>query len=163
MTSESAAAPSQPTGDDGLHEVWLRRYPLRLGVRASEHYQAVLREFALIASSQPSGSVPDRMIVLIDELGRRYANNNAHEAQRDAALARGEEVLDIAVNVPVSVRDVSRTLDRMLDETDDYCREGTLLTLAPADDVVAFRRWYLGELAAQLDGSPPRPWTGGTS
>ena len=162
MTSEPAV-PSEASGDEALHEVWLRRYPLRLGVRASEHYQAVLREFALLASSHPSGSVPERMVVLTDELGRRYANNNAHEAERDAALARGEEILDIAVHVPVSVRDVSRTLDRMLDETDDFCRDGTLLTLAPADDVVAFRRWYLGELAAQLDGSRPRPWTGGTT
>ena len=161
MTSEPSA-PSEAARDEALHELWLRRYPLRLGVRASEHYQAVLREFALLASTQPSGSVPERLLALVDELGRRYANNNAHEVQRDEALARGEEVLDIVVRVPQSVRDVSRTLDRMLDETDDFCRDGTLLTLAPADDVVAFRHWYLGELVAQLDGAAARPWTGET-
>ena len=35
-----------------------------------------------------------------------------------------------------------------------------LLTLEPARDVVAFRRWYLGELVGQLAGEPPRPWPG---
>lgn len=42
----------------------------------------------------------------------------------------------------------------------DFCREGTVLTLTPHDDVVAFRRWYLDELIRQVDGGAPTPWPG---
>jgi hypothetical protein len=48
----------------------------------------------------------------------------------------------------------------MLDETDEFCREGALLTLAPPEDVVAFRRWYLAELVEQVAGRPAQPWPG---
>lgn len=164
MTSESRTQPlsaeDQPGEPELLHQVWLRRYPLLLGRRASEHYESVFREFALLATVEPGPSVPRRMLALIDELGRRYARNNAHEQQRDAALARGERSLDIELQVPVSAGEVGRRLEGMLDETDEFCRQGKLLTLAPANDVVAFRRWYIDELARQLDGAEPQPWPG---
>jgi hypothetical protein len=167
MTSDPAVdgrtPDSEPASDpaaEPLQDVWLMGYPLRLGVRASEHYESVFREFALLASSEPGPSVPGRMMALVEEMERRYARNNAHEQQRDAALARGEEVLDIRLQVPASAGQIGRRLERMLDETDDFCRDGLLLTLAPADDVVAFRRWYLDELVRQLDGVPPTPWPG---
>jgi hypothetical protein len=66
----------------------------------------------------------------------------------------------MVIQVPPSAGDASRELDRMLDETDDFCRDGTLLTLAPPADVVAFRRWYLTELVEQLEGRPAHPWPG---
>jgi hypothetical protein len=46
----------------------------------------------------------------------------------------------------------------MLNRADDYCRQGALLTLATPDDLVAFRRWYLGEFRAQINGARPTPW-----
>ena len=98
MTSDQGVdhTGTRDSDPEPLLDVWLLRYPLRLGVRASEHYESVFREFALLATAEPGPSVPGRMIALIEELGRRYARNNAHEQERDAALARGEEVLDIA-------------------------------------------------------------------
>ena len=89
MSSEVRA---EPVTEDALHEVLLVGYPLRLGVRASEHYEAVFREFALLAASEQSGagSVPDRMVALIDALGRRYARSSDQEQQREDAIARGE-------------------------------------------------------------------------
>jgi len=165
MTSDQGVdhTGTRESDSEPLLDVWLLRYPLRLGVRASEHYESVFREFALLATAEPGPSVPGRMIALIEELGRRYARNNAHEQERDAALARGEEVLDIRMQVPASVGPVSRRLAGMLDETDDFCRQGVLLTLEPAEDVVAFRRWYVDQLERQLDGAPPQPWPGETT
>ena len=47
----------------------------------------------------------------------------------------------------------------MLDEADRYCRQGRhLLTLATPDDLLAYRRWYLREIAEQLAGAAPVPW-----
>jgi hypothetical protein len=100
------------------------------------------------------------MLALIDALGRRYARQQDHEIEREEALARGETARDMVIKVPPSAADASRELDRMLDETDAFCRDGTLLTLAPPDDVVAFRRWYLSELIEQLEGRPATPWPG---
>jgi hypothetical protein len=163
MTSEQDVAQGDAQESERLLEVWLLRYPLRLGVRASEHYESVFREFALLATAEPGPSVPGRMIALIEELGRRYARDNAHEQARDEALARGEEVLDILLRVPPAVGAVGPRLAQMLDETDEFCRQGLLLTLEPAEDVVAFRRWYLDELVRQLEGAPPQPWPGETT
>lgn len=156
MSSE--AVPDQEL----LVDVHLLRYPLRLGMRTSEHYEEVFREFALLAGAQPQSveSVPHRMIALIDALGRRYARQQDHEIEREEALRRGEFARDLVIHVPVSALEASRTLDRMLDETDDFCRDGTLLTLAPPEDVVAFRRWYLDECIAQVEGRPATPWPG---
>ncbi|MDP9441273.1 MAG: hypothetical protein M3P34_03640 [Actinomycetota bacterium] len=47
----------------------------------------------------------------------------------------------------------------MLDEPDEFCRSGNqLLTLATPPELLAFRRWYLREFNAQLQGQPPLPW-----
>ena len=148
--------------EDPLVEVVLLRYPLRLAVRASQHYEEVFREFALLAASraEPAESVPVRLLRLIDALGRRYARQEALEAERDAALARGEAERDFTIQVPRSVASASQVLGTMLDETDEFCRKGMLLTLAAPEDVVAFRRWYLQELVNQIDGGAPTPWTG---
>jgi hypothetical protein len=62
--------------------------------------------------------------------------------------------------VPADVVEVGAKIERLLDEADAFCREGTLLTLAASDDVVAFRRWYLGELTRQVGGAAPQPWPG---
>jgi hypothetical protein len=160
VTSESGGAVTSDLAQADLHEVWLRRYPLRLGVRASEHYESVYRELALLASSDQGPPVPGTLLELLEEMDRRSARNNASEQVRDEALARGEDSLDIALHVPADVVEVSQRVEQLLDEADAFCRDGTLLTLEPSRDVVAFRRWYIGELVRQVAGEAPRPWPG---
>lgn len=143
-------------------DVHLRRFPLRVAARATVHYNDVFREFALMASATPEQAegVPIRLLDLIDALGRRYARQESHEEERDAALARGERERDLLITLPVSAGAASAMLDRMLDEADEFCREGALLTLAAPADVTEFRRWYLAQVVAQADGEPPAPWPG---
>ena len=160
MTSESSGAGTSGLAEPELHGVWLRRYPLRLGARASEHYESVYRELALLASTDDGPAVPGTLLELLEEMDRRSARNNVSEQLRDEALARGEDSLDIELHVPADVVGVARRVEQLLDEADSFCRDGTLLTLEPARDVVAFRRWYVGELVGQLAGEPPRPWPG---
>jgi hypothetical protein len=152
-----------PPPDDAPVDVHLVRYPLRLGQRATEHYEEVFREFALMAGDGPGHSegVPARLLALVDALGRRYAPQQEHEMAREEALARGEREHDFTITVPASAAAASEVLGAMLDETDDFCRAGTLLTLAAPDDVVAFRRWYLRQVIDQVAGQPPQPWPGG--
>jgi len=165
VTSESSGAGTsgltdRRTGDVVLHGVWLRRYPLRLGARVSEHYESVYRELALLASSDEGAPVPGTLLELLEEMDRRSARNNASEQVRDEALARGEDSLDIELHVPADVVGVAQRVEQLLDEADAFCRDGTLLTLEPSGDVVEFRRWYIDELVRQIAGEPPRPWSG---
>jgi hypothetical protein len=157
--------------DDPTVDVVLLRYPLRLGARSTQYYNDVFREFALIANDTEGGdggsvgtgsteTVPARLLALVDALGRQYEPQTEHEAERDEALARGEEARDFRIAIPASAGQASRTLDAMLDESDEFCRQGALLTLAAEDDVVAFRRWYLDEVARQAEGGEPRAWPG---
>lgn len=166
MTSEHVvggpAAASTGDGDEPVL-IQLLGYPLRVGQRATEHYNDIFREFALLASDETTASaaVPRRLLDLVDALGRRYPRQQRHEEEREAALARGELSADFVISIPPSAGGASASLDTMLDETDEFCRAGRLLTLAAPADVVTFRRWYLREVVVQAAGGPATPWSGG--
>lgn len=143
-------------------EVRLVGFPLRIWQIANEHHEELRREFALLMLSSTHSDVPRRLIDLIEDLTVRFAGaTESGDAVRDAALARGDESVDLTFRVPVAGRDASIAVGRMLDEADDFCREGDqLLTLATPEPAIAFRRWYLSEFVRQIDGLPPRPWPG---
>ena len=145
-----------------LVEVRLEQLPLDVYRQTSEHNDELLREFALIKERDPdeSRSVPRRLLALIAELEARFSAFSAEQTrQLEAALARGEKAIDLVYRVPPEVRQATIDLGRMLDEADDFCREGKdLLTLATPPAALAFRRWFLEEFVRQIDGEPPRPW-----
>jgi hypothetical protein len=63
------------------------------------------------------------------------------------------------VELPATAAPALRGVAELLDEADEFCRSGQhLLTLATPSHLLEYRRWYLGELAAQLEGAPPKPW-----
>lgn len=143
-------------------EVLLLRFPLELWQRSQEHVDELLREFALMTRSGQDGtaSVPRRLLDLVAELTATYAGFSSHaERTRDEAIARGETEIDLAYRTPVEAVPAVRRLGEMLDEADDYCRQGShLLTLTTPPDQLLFRRWFLDEFATQLDGGSPTPW-----
>ena len=143
-------------------EVRLVGFPLNVYARARDHHEELMREFALLALRPPGPddpAVPHRLLDLVDELTTRYAGfaENA-EVRRDEALERGEASIDLDYRVPRGVREPAINLGRLLDEADEFCRRGALLTLATPPDAVLFRRWYLTEFVNQIDGNPPVPW-----
>ena len=145
----------------GLREVRLMAFPLRIHRDATEHHEELMREFQLLAlDPSPRADVPVRLVRLVQELTTTYSSvNSAPDADREAALARGDESIDLVYLVPPEAAAACAELDRMLDEADEFCRSEQLLTLAPAPEQVAFRKWYLGEFRSQLSGGEPRPWT----
>ena len=79
--------------------------------------------------------------------------------EQELNIIRGKASVDY-VSIP-EMRRVFVVIDHMqamLDEADEFCRHSDLLTLATPADLVAFRRWFLGEIIRQLDGGAPRPW-----
>lgn len=147
-----------------LQEVRLIGVSIDAYRRSSEHHDELQREFALITEgrredTQGSDAVPARLLALIADLGARFSGFTAGPtAELRAAMARGDERIDLSYSLPAEVGPAASEFDRMLDEADAFCRSGDLLTLATPPDVLAFRRWFLGEFVGQLAGAPPTPW-----
>jgi hypothetical protein len=151
--------------DDDLRTVRMLDLPVQVWAASQEHHDELLREFALMTVGQTeqttSPAVPRRLLRLVDELVQRYAGTS--DAQREelfAAAVRGERTLpELAYRLPVAAGPACLELRRLLDEADEYCREGEhLLTLALPEEVRLFREWYLGEVVRQLSGEPPESW-----
>lgn len=136
--------------------------PLDLQVRSSEHQDGLRREFRMLVEEgrADSGSVPGRLVALAAELDRRFqAFAAAGRAEIEAAIARGDDSIDLALEVPPAIGPAAREFGRMLDEADEYCSAGEhLLTLCTPPDVVVFRNWALDELIHQAEGALPIPW-----
>lgn len=127
--------------------------------RVQEAHEGLMREFALIALSEPGESVPTRLVELTKDLQRRYASfARVGNEQRAMAAERGDASVDIVYEVPDDVGEAAARYDTLLDEAVEYCRHGDLLTLAPSDEHIAFRRWFLGEFVRQTRGEPPVSW-----
>jgi hypothetical protein len=133
--------------------------PLEVMQRSSEHSDELLREFALIRG-EGSDHVPARLLALIEDLRGRVGSfaEGPRQAMQEA-LERGDESIDLHYQVPPTVAAAARQLGELLDEADEFCRSGDLLTLATQPEGVAFRHWYLAEFQRQVDGLPPRPWS----
>jgi hypothetical protein len=145
-----------------MEEVRLVGFPLGLWQRSQEHVDELLREFALIAQGERDHpeSVPHRLMQLIADLTAMYGGlSTATERERDDAIARGDAEIDLVYRVPPALTVAVRQLGDMLDEADEYCRQGAhLLTLQTPPDQLRFRRWFLSEFARQLAGEAPVTW-----
>lgn len=146
---------------DGSREVRLIGFPLDLHQQATEAFEGLRREFQLIALRSPEAEdVPERLLRLVDALSVEYEGLSAEmDSIRDAAAARGDAEVELVYRVPTEIAGACIALSEMVDAADEFCRRGdVLLSLASPPEAVAFRRWYLGELVAQLGGEPPVPW-----
>lgn len=146
-----------------LREVRVLQFPLDVYQRSTEAFEGLRREFALVAMRTPEAQdVPARLLDLIDALTNEYEGMNADADQvRDAAIERGQQLVDeLVYRMPPAAARACIALNDMLDEADEFCAQGeVLLSLASPPEAVAFRRWYLGEMVAQLNGEPPLAWT----
>lgn len=153
------------TSDQSLVEVRLLGFPLAVHASAVEHQDGLMREFRLIADgenlpdAERSHSVPTRLLDLVQRVTSRYSGlTDAQDAERDDAQARGVAHMDLEYRVPPSLAQASQELETMLEEADEFCRRGDLLTLATPPQLVRFRRWFLSEFVRQIGGEPPCPW-----
>lgn len=167
MTSDERAVLGRYGGGDGqadeLVHVRLVNFPLQLFASAREHHDELLREFALLAlrppTSTPDREVPTRLLDLIDVLGRQYAGaGDRTDADRDAAVERGETSMDLSYDVPRSIGAGMLRLHELMEQADEFCRTEQLLTLEASPDERRFRSWFLTEFVRQADGHEPTAW-----
>lgn len=141
--------------------IHLRGVPPSLYARVVARQDELLREFMHIAYAQPEdrGSIPARLLALMEEVRTRHAASSARLREHlVAALDAGEECIDLALPAAPRMAEDARALLEAFEEADEYCRSGELLTLEAPAEVVEFRRWYLGEVIRQSRGEHPRPW-----
>jgi hypothetical protein len=144
-----------------LRKIRIIGVPVHLWAKSQEHVQDLLREFAFIqASPSDAHPVPGRLIDVIDTVTAGYSGFSGKQtAQLAEAAGAGVESLDLEYEVPVEVGPVAKLLGDVLDEADEFCRQGKhLLTLATPPDCLAYRQWYLGEFINQLNGDEPVSW-----
>lgn len=150
------------TDTSPLVDIRILELPMDIFKEASEHNDELMREFALIEERDPSETrqVPRRLLALMAELRDRFsAFTGEQERELEDALDRGEKSVDVVYRVPAAVKTGVIELGALLDEADDFCRQGEqLLTLATPPRALAFRRWLFEEFVRQADGEPPRPW-----
>ncbi len=150
------------TDTSAIVEIQIVGLPLDVYREVAEHNDELLREFALIDERDPAESrqVPRRLLALMAEVRNRFSGFTIEQAnQLDAAVARGETSIDLVYWVPAEVKQAAIDLGTLLDEADEFCRQGEqLLTLATPPRALAFRRWFLEEFVRQVDGEPPLAW-----
>lgn len=147
--------------DTELREVRLLGVPLELQARAEQWHEDLMRELALIdlGDEAPDGFAPARLLALVVELRDRYAEfTDSAREELERARAAGRATVDLTYHVPASVADAADHFDRLLNEADEYCRAGDLLTLAAPPEIAAFRRWFLRQFTTQLRGGPTTAW-----
>ena len=145
---------------DGLVDVVLLAAPLVIWQRTSEHHDELMRELALLALAPTNQELPTRLLELVDVLGRQYgAAGGRPDEERDAALRRGIDRLDLTFRVPTSTAASAQRMRDLLDEAEEYCRSD-LLTLAQPQVQADFARWYIDQFVTQSAGGPPEAWPG---
>ena len=146
---------------DVLFDVELRHLPLAMMNRAQDHNLTLMRELALVHTADREGIAPARLLWLSQTLDQKYADFNAEPRETLQRAIEGDDShIDIHYQVPAHAAEAALELDAALDEVDEYCRQGDLLTLVTPPDSLVFRRWVLGEFVAQIrDGASPQPWT----
>jgi anti-anti-sigma factor len=151
-----------PAGGPELLVVELRDLPLALATRSNEHHATLMRELALVDAADDTSTSHGRLLALSSQLQRKYSRLG--EAQRDraqAVAASGGSSVDLRYEVPRELADDVAQLAALLDEVDEFCRAGELVSLVTSPDLVEYRRWVFGEFVSQLrDAAPPTPWRG---
>ncbi|MGH8911426.1 MAG: hypothetical protein ACRDVD_02860 [Acidimicrobiia bacterium] len=147
-----------------LVPIAIQGIPLAVWDRARSWFEGLIREFDIIASAQSDDSTPRRLLDFIDETRPRFARFGTSGTQRlETALASGESTADVEMLLPPEAAGAARTLWKRIEEAVAFCADGEFLTLAAPDEVLHFIRWYLDEVAEQIEGASPKPWNGNGS
>jgi anti-sigma regulatory factor (Ser/Thr protein kinase) len=152
----------QPVGPNGaLVGMTLVGVPVAAMLETQASYDELFREFRFVIEGDPAASdaIQGRLIALVDELGTRFQGFTAGaEEEWHRALESGAQTVDLHFELPPDIGAVCERYDELLDEADEFCRAGALMTLATAPEVRAVRKWLLQEFVRQSAHEPPLPW-----
>lgn len=134
------------------HTVTLHHLPVRLLWATVQYGDALIRDLALLALTEDEPALdPTRWQSPELDLGPILV-------QVEAALAAGEDFIDIDVALPVDANHDALLRLALIDEADRLAHEDALLVVPGLPEVAACRHWLLGEIVRQIEGQAPTPW-----
>jgi anti-sigma regulatory factor (Ser/Thr protein kinase) len=151
-----------PAATPGSREVRFAGVPVDAYLELQAHNDALFRELELISielAAQEDGAARGSSppADLVDQLYTQFRGQR--DSYRDAvatAQARGQRTVDLATSLPPAAVGAARAYLELLEQADELCRTGVLLTPEPPARVRALRRWFVDQMAAQLlDGAAP--------
>lgn len=154
------AAPREPADAPPGYQVPVRilGLPVAAYLAAQEHNDALLRELRYLAEGQETPAAAAPLVSLGAELRTRFEEVVDLRSQVELAQREGRRTVDIEMSLPRTAWWSLTTFVQLLDEADELCEQGQLLTVASSPGLRRFRGWYLGEVLAQLEGADPSPW-----
>jgi anti-sigma regulatory factor (Ser/Thr protein kinase) len=138
----------------------LLEMPVRVVLANVANVDDLYRELQLIqfGADTSEREFPSRLAQQLSTALNRSAafRLSGRRAARDAA-ARGATRFSTKVALGATSADQLRRLNALLAEAGQVCSTGTMLSLTPGPDLVAFRDWCADELQRQWHGAPPSP------
>jgi len=142
----------------------LRDYPLRLWAEQNEYFEGLIREFSLLVIGEQSAvrsDTPRRLLDLAEMFRTRFGGLlQTVNAERQDALDRGLDRIDSHLPLVDGLPAILEHVREVLQETDEFCRRGRLITLPRSPALLRFGSWTGSELTAQYHGAEPTPWPG---
>lgn len=155
ILSETVTDPG-PRAD--LRYVRVPGVPVRRYHLLRRHYRELRRELRLLALAHEADYPLSRELTSLFERFDDDVHALSADSALDAALAAGDDVVDVEVWVSSDFGAASRQMLELLDLADAFCRTQRLLALERSPGQRRFQEWLLGELAGQLTGRPVAPW-----
>lgn len=135
--------------------VW-RNLPTQVFFDGMRHLEDLTHELRLIESGDRTGvaEVPAELAGMVRELLSAYhsPHQDTWRQVREAADA-GRETFDLTLALPPAALDGLRTLMDLLEQAEELCRRGVLMTMPPSEEVLALRRATFAEAERQLVAS----------
>ena len=165
VRADAADGGMSTPADEELITVRLDRLPLDVQTAAQQHGDELTRELMLVAEQmhqQADGArraaAPVRRAG--GALNSQYSMFTAEQEQQlSAALGRGPTARSTCLPGAGLGGPAAASLGDILDEVDDYCRQGRLLlTLETPAPLVTYRRWFLDQFVEQSQGRPAVSW-----
>jgi anti-sigma regulatory factor (Ser/Thr protein kinase) len=156
------AATTPPARAPGDRPVRFPGVPVDGYLELQAHNDALLRELELISielERDHAVAVAAPLADLVDQLYRRFRGQR--DSYRDvvaAAQAAGRPTVELATTASPGAVAGARSYLALLEQADELCRAGGLLTPEPPPSVKALRSWFVDQMAAQvLHGATPAP------
>jgi anti-sigma regulatory factor (Ser/Thr protein kinase) len=159
--ADPPAAPSAPPADaPGTRPVRYPGVPVDGYLELQAHNDALFRELELISielEGDNAAQVAAPLADLVDQLYRRFrGQRDSYREVVAAAQAAGRSTVELETAVSPAAVAGARGYLALLEQADELCRAGVLLTPEPTSSVKALRGWFVDQMAAQvLHGATP--------
>jgi anti-sigma regulatory factor (Ser/Thr protein kinase) len=146
---------------EGLERILFLDVSVPAYLALQQQNDAISRDVDLLLIGQSEGlnlPVPDGLLAAAHRLRDRFeVPAGSFRLVVVAAEAAGETTVDLEAYMPPGVGQMAGAYVELLEEVEDYARQGYLFIDPPTPETVRLRRWFTEELIRQKEGIAPAP------